>query len=95
VRHFDDSKKPVEEREGIPAPEELTLGNSLGDNRMLVAGGLLDQPYALWTMAQHAASIWSLLERWSSRNEHSQFSDHEVSYMRDVIDPIRGIKRGA
>lgn len=98
VRHFDDSLLPEPvvkdspqegERQGVPVPDELILGNQLGDNRMLVDGGLLDQPYMLWMMANHARWVWALLERYANRKEGDTFDQHEEAYIRDVIDPIR------
>lgn len=44
-------------------PQALTLGRHLGDDRMLVEGGLLDQPATLWFTAQYARYISDFYDR--------------------------------
>jgi hypothetical protein len=43
-------------------PRALTLANMLGENYLLVAGGILDQPAGLLFMARQAAYLNGLLD---------------------------------
>src|SRR4051794_19236965 len=56
VRYFDDP-------EHFDCPLELTLSRYMGDSRMLVAGGILDQPIGLYMAAQSAGYIYQQVER--------------------------------
>lgn len=47
----------------IECPTPLLLFLHKGDNGMLAAGGLLDQPAALWFAVRSAGYYWSLLEQ--------------------------------
>ena len=69
---------------------ELILHRHLGDNRMLVAGGLLDQPATLWFSVQFAGWLASLLEKQSNPStKPDQFSETETEYLLEVIQPLR------
>lgn len=69
---------------------ELILHRHLGDNRMLVAGGLLDQPATMWFSVQFAGWLAALLEKQSNENtKPDQFNETETEYLLEVIQPLR------
>lgn len=57
---------------------------------MLLAGGLLDQPAAMWFRVQFAGWLAALLEKQSNENtKPDQFSETETEYLLEVIQPLR------
>mgnify|MGYP000679762660 CR=1 FL=1 len=66
----------------------------LGDNRMLVAGGLLDQPAHQWFAVQYAGWLYQLLEKQARADvKPDQFTEAETDYLIDVVMPIRMERR--
>jgi len=63
---------------------------------MLVAGGLLDQPIALWFAQAQAGYVWSLLER-ISQPGYNLFDDDTLTRfdyeMLDEIEKVRSALR--
>jgi hypothetical protein len=52
----------------LECPVELIAFNHLGDSRLLVAGGLYDQPAGKWFAVQRAGYIWQILEDVTKRD---------------------------
>ncbi len=66
-----------------PAPEALILHFDLGENRMIVAGGVKDQPAGEWTAAKHAGYIWYVLDTAASATAQTPVSS--LLKARDLI----------
>ncbi len=49
-----------------PCPPALALNWRLGEQRLIVAGGMLDQPAGTWQAQQRAGYVWYLLEQEAS-----------------------------
>ena len=72
--------------EKYPCPELLALGRQLGENRMLVSGGLLDQPIE-WDAIQYAVGIDQYITR--SRIKDFKPEPEETKLHDEIIEIVK------
>ncbi len=70
----------------------MILHRHVGDSRMLVAGGLLDQPIALWFAQAQAGYVWSLLERISQPGYNLFDDDTLTRFDYETLDEIEKVR---
>lgn len=73
-------------------PLAVILHNHMGDNKLLVDGGLLAQPAAMYFEAKSVGYVWDFLRRWENRTKDTQFDADEIELSKKITRIRRGEK---